>query len=353
VILACALLALAAAPATARTKGATFALQPAGGEPYFIFDAPSGSVAEGEIRVTNTGERSGRARLYAVDATTGPTSGAAYLTEPGTGSRVSAWVQPQVGAVRLEPGESKVVPFTVLVPWGMDSGDFLGGITADPGVRRGRTVKRESSSFRIDVRTLTVIGVQVRVPGPRTPVLAVEGVRAGGIPSYQQLFVGLSNDGNVLLKGRGSIVVRDEGGRELKRARFTIDTFVPRTGIDYPVGVRGKALPEGSYSATVTVRYAGHTVRRTFRFAVDEKAMREVYGSRAPTGGPGSSSMLPIVIAAAVLLLLGLAASSLWFRRRVRQLERQRREDDLRRLDLWSMSPEQLGDRAALGERDD
>jgi hypothetical protein len=351
--LAATLAAFAATPAAARTNAPTFALQPVGGQPYFVFDAASGSVAEGRIRVTNSGDRAGRARLYSVDATTGPTTGAAYLTEPGTGSGLAQWTRPEVASVRLQPGESKVVPFTVLIPWGMDAGDYLGGITADPGIRRGRAVKRNESSFRIDVRTLTVIAVQVRIPGPRVPALAIDGVRAGGIPSYQQLFVGLRNEGNVLVKGSGSVVVRDGDGRTLKRSRFPLDTFVPRTRVDYPVGVSGKALPRGTYRATVTVRYAGRTVRRSFEFKVDARAMREVYGSRAPTSGPGSAAELPFLAGAAVLLLLGVGASWLWFRRRLRRLEAERRENDLRRLELWSLDPEHFREPASLGDRDD
>ena len=353
--LAVAVAGIAAAPAAAsQTHAATFALQPVGGQPYFVFHAAPGSVASGRIRVSNTGDRAGSARLYAVDATTGPTSGAAYLTERDSGSELASWAHAQVAAVVLVPGESQVVPFPVLVPWGARPGDHLGGITADPGVRRGRTVKRKSSSFRIDVRTLTVIAVQVKVPGPHVPALEIDGVRAGGIPSYQQLFVGLRNAGNVLLKGEGSIVVRDEDGHALKRSRFPIDTFVPQTHIDYPVGVSGKSLPKGSYSATVTVRFAGRAVTRTFHFKVDDKALSQVYGSRAPSGGPASGSSLVLLVAGAVLLLLaGFVGSWLGFRRRLRRLEARRRESDLRRLELWAPDAERLQDRESAGDRPD
>ena len=350
------LLALAASPASARAAAATFALQPAGGQPYFVLDAAAGSVASGSIRVTNNGKKPGRARIYAVDATTGPTSGAAYLTEPRGGSRMAEWTHLQAGSVFLRPGESRVVPFTVIVPWGAHSGDYLGGITADPGIRRGRAVKHKGSSFRIDVRTLTVIAVQVRVPGPRSPGLMIDGVRAGGMPSYQQIFVGLRNDGNVLFKGSGSLVVRNEDGRVLKRSSFRLDTFVPDSRIAYPVGVTGKALPKGAYRATVTVHYAGRVVTRTFGFKVDEKALSQVYGSRAPNAGPGSGSRFPILAAAIsvlVLLLLGVAGSWLWFRRRLRRLEARRREDDLRRLELWNLHAERAPDVVAPAERDD
>jgi hypothetical protein len=339
VVLTAVLLAVTAG--SARASAPTFALQPVDAGPYYIFDAQPGSLVEGRIRVANTGSRTGTARLYGVDAATGPTSGATYLTDPGHESSVGEWTHPAVGSVTLRPGETRVVPFQVLVPWGAAPGDHLGGITADAGVRRGRAVKRHASAFRIDVRTLTVIAVQVRVPGTRTPALAIDGIRAGGIPSYQQLFLRLRNPGNVLVKGRGSLVVRSRGGRVLKRAAFALDTFVPDTRIDYPVAVRGKALPKGSYRATITVRYAGRAIRRSFGFEVDDAALREVYGSRAPTSGnPGSGSPFLLIVGAVALLLLGFAGAWAWFRRRIRKLEARHREDDLRRLELWTLEAE-------------
>jgi hypothetical protein len=339
VALTAVLLALTAG--SARASAPTFALQPVGGGPYYVFDSQPGSVIEGRIRVSNTGSHTGTARLYGVDATTGPTSGATYLTDPGRESGVGEWTHPAIAKVRLAPGERRIVPFQVLVPWGVAPGDHLGGITADAGVRRGHAVKRHRSAFRIDVRTLTVIAVQVRVPGARRPALAIDGIRAGGIPSYQQLFLRLRNGGNVLVKGHGSLVVRSRDGRVLKRAAFALDTFVPDSQIAYPVPVRGRVLPKGSYRATITVRYAGRTVSRSFEFKVDDAALSEVYGSGAPTGGrPGSGSPLVLILIAVALLLLGFAGAWLHFRRRIRRLEARRREDDLRRLELWTLQAE-------------
>ncbi len=75
---------------------ANFALQPVLYNPanpltesYFIFDSKPGIVVKSSVRVINTGNAAGIASLYPVDATTGQTSGAVYLskTDPRSGLR--------------------------------------------------------------------------------------------------------------------------------------------------------------------------------------------------------------------------------------------------------------------------
>src|SRR5204863_9610683 len=142
---------------------------------------------------------------------------------------VGAWTHLSIGRVHLRPRQSKIVSFTVRVPKAVRAGDHLGGIVADPGIRRGRAVRRKRSSCRINVRTLTVIAVEAKLPGKRVPQMAISGVTAGGLRGYQQLFLGLRNGGNVLLKGNGSVVVSTMDGKRLKSSAFLLDTFVPQT----------------------------------------------------------------------------------------------------------------------------
>jgi hypothetical protein len=244
------------------------------------------------------------------------------------------------------------VSFTVRVPKGVRSGDHLGGIVADPGVQRGRAVRRNRSSFRVNVRTLTVIAVEARLPGTRVPQMTLQGVTAGGLRSYQQLFLGMRNGGNILYKGSGSVVVSNMDGKRLKASRFALDTFVPQTQIRFPVLVSGKALPAGTYRATVTVYYARRTVTGTFTFKIGKKELAQVFGSKA-TGAPGSGG-IPVwaMIAAGVAILLGgFALAAVFFKRRERKLaERLRR--DIGELELWPVRPDD-GANAAPVTHDD
>ena len=332
--------ALLAAASPAAARGPVFALQPVAKGPYYIFHAKPGQTLSGRVRVVNTGSAAGSARIYAVDATTGATSGASYLTDSARRTDVGAWTRLSTGRVHLRPRQSTTVSFTVRVPRGVRSGDHLGGIVADPGIQHGRAVRRSRSSFRINVRTLTVIAVEQQLPGKHVPQLALQGVTAGGLKGYQQLFLGMRNGGNVLYKGSGSMVVSNMDGKKLKASKFALDTFVPQTQIRFPVLIRGKALPAGTYRATVTVHYANRTVTGTFTFKIGKRELAQVFGSKA-TGEPGAGGIpLWAMVAAGVgILLAGFGVAALWFRRRERRLAARMR--DLEELERWRL---QAGD---------
>ena len=88
---------------------ASFALKPLKYDPaltatksYFILDAKPGDVIHDQIRVVNTGGRTGTAYLYAVDATTGQTSGAVYLSRRFSQSWCPARASRASGRTTLE-----------------------------------------------------------------------------------------------------------------------------------------------------------------------------------------------------------------------------------------------------------
>jgi Bacterial protein of unknown function (DUF916) len=145
-ILACAALlaGLAASPGWAGSGAATFALIPEHYDPslhasqsYFIAVERPGQMYTNSFRIRNLGKQTGTALLYAVDATTGQTSGAVYLDGSKPRRDVGAWVTLGARSVTLAPGQSRIVPVTVHVPAGARPGDHLGGIVAER-TRRSR-----------------------------------------------------------------------------------------------------------------------------------------------------------------------------------------------------------------------
>ena len=323
---------LGATPARADAAGAggtgsaRFALDPQGPESssgYFQFRAGAGTAFSGSIRIANLGNRKGTARLYVVDATTGATTGAVYrdVRDPRRG--VGAWTSLSRATVSLRPGSSTVVRFTTRVPAGMRAGDHLGGITVeDAAMRTAAPATGNRSRFQIRIRRLTIIALQVRVPGPRTPGLALTSLRAGGEGGRQSLFLGIRNEGNVLVKGRGHLVVT-KGGRTVQDQHFPIDTFVPRTAIELPLRVRGRhALGAGDYRAVAVLRYRKRTVRREFTFSISKKAVRQVFGTSA---GP----LTPVTDSPLLTMLLGAGVAAAGFALAALLVSRKRRRRDV------------------------
>jgi WxL Interacting Protein, peptidoglycan binding domain/WxL Interacting Protein, host binding domain len=319
---------LGSSVAHADSGQANFALQPVLFDPsnpltesYFIFDSKPGTVITSHVRVTNSGTAKGSASLYPVDATTGQTSGAVYLNQNDPRKDVGSWLRLGVQQVTLNPGQSQVVSYQITIPGTVRPGQHLGGIVAENLTQSSSP--QSNSAIQIKVKNLTIVAVQVNLPGPAIEQLAGTGVQAGGEHSYQELLVGLSNTGTVMLKPEGTLQVTDAQGQVVKNMSLKLDTFLPQTAINYPVAITGKALNVGDYQATLTLTYGnGQVLHYSTKFTVTQQQLTQVFGTtssktQAPSGigGTGGMQLWQIVLAAGgALALLWVAGSTLYKR---------------------------------------
>jgi hypothetical protein len=116
-ILAALLISMFCPPVVQAAGGeAQFGLKPVFYDPsdpvtasYFIFNARPGSIIHSEVRVINSGTAAGAVSLYAVDATTGQTSGTVFLSRQAPRQDVGAWVTLGTQQLTLAPGQSQIV----------------------------------------------------------------------------------------------------------------------------------------------------------------------------------------------------------------------------------------------------
>lgn len=310
----------AACPAGARTPAAaSFSVAPASPTPtgYFILPGRPGATLHAAVRVVNTGRRAGRATLFAVDAATAERSGAVYLPANAPRRDVGRWISLASTSVRVGAGQSTVIPYRVAIPRGVANGQHLGGVVvADAAVRRTLR-KGAKGSFRLNVKTLSIVAVEVNLPGTVVKKVAPTGVRPAGQAGVQTVELRLRNDGNQLIKPHGALTIASSGGHRLRFSRFVLDTFLPRSTISYPVAVPHRALPPGSYRATVKIQY-GPTA--TFPFTISDQNVKQVFGPHRQ-GAPGTSapSTLLIVLIAIGALIIGFLGAALAFRSRGRR----------------------------------
>lgn len=296
---------------------------------YYRFHASPGQTVRGSVRLVNAGKVAGTADLSVVDAATGATTGAVYQTVGSRSSDVGAWVSLQSAQVTLAPGASKVVAFAVTVPAAARRGQHLGGLVARPLATAAEgEAGTAKHSFRVNIVDQSILAVQVDLPGAARGLLKVRDVHAGGNPGYQTLLLALSNPGEKMVKGRGTVVVSGPAGQVIKRQDFAIDTFLPRTRIEYPLVMRGKALVPGNYRAEVLLHWDGGQSSKTrFTFAVTKKNIVQAYGQKGLAqlpGAPRSGDGLPVALLAGgglLVMLLGFGGTALYFRRRTRELE--------------------------------
>jgi hypothetical protein len=289
-------LAALAVPATAAaaTPPVSFGLRPVGNWPrgFFVYQGKAGGVLHGSVSVVNSGRRTGVVKLYPVDATTGQTSGTVYLTSGEKLRNVGAWISVGARSLTLGPGAHRTVPFTVQVPAGTSAGQHVGGIAAETVGVASSPSSKGKTNVQIRIRNLSIVAVEVNVPGPLVARLEIGAVHAGGRSGYQQLLVHLRNAGNVMLKPRGTLTVDDSGGHRVAEQRFVLDTLLPGTEIDYPVNVTRRGLGAGSYQAHVRIAYAGlggggrSVAVAAPSFRITPKQQNEVFRSAAPATPP-------------------------------------------------------------------
>lgn len=288
---------------TAHAAGgqAQFGLQPVLYDPanpltksYFIFDSKPGVVVKSRVRVTNVGTAKGSVSLYPVDATTGQTSGAVYLNQDDPRKDVGAWITLGAQELTLNPGESQIVSFQMIIPGSVRSGQHLGGIVAENLTPAGTTptpnANKNTGTIQINVKNLTIIAVQVNLPGSPIEHMSASGIQAGGEDGYQRLLVGLNNTGNVMLKPSGTLQVTNAQGQNIGNFSLKLDTFLPQTSIDYPVAINGPALGVGDYQAILNLTYGhGQALHYTTKFSITQQQVTQVFSSNQ-TQAPGTSS---------------------------------------------------------------
>ena len=301
------LLALALAPVAAAAKPAAKPVGPifgvrAIGNPklgYFVYPASAGSVLHGAVAVTNTGDRAGSVKLYTADATTGATSGTVYLTDSRPAG-VGTWISLHSPTLTLKPSQRTVVPFTVHVPARAKAGDYVGGIVAETVLQRQGPQSSHKTNVQIKVRNLSIVAVEVNIPGPQVAKFTIGNVTVGGTTGRQQVFVHLANDGNILAKPKGSITIKASTGAAIQTISFHLDTFLAHTAIDYPIQLK-QALPPGTYVASVRLTYPGSgaaggtaTSSASPQFTVSQENVQKVFKPGKPTNvGPGGVVAAP------------------------------------------------------------
>ena len=302
----------------------SFSLQAVGPDgqslvPYFVLEGATGGQVTGQVQVANRGDSPGSVQLYTVDAVTGQTGGTVLKMREDALTGTGSWIELERDVVTLAPGEGQLIPFVVHIPTNARSGEHVGGIVMEP-VDEGagtQTVGQDEVSFAVEVKTRTAVAVQVNLPGTPVENLEVLGIDLCGHYSRQIMYLNLRNIGTQMFKTNGSLRILDAQSQELQNIRFSIDTFLPGNEIRYPIYVDGEALPAGSYTADLSLRY-GETVqiyRNQLTFDVSEADNVQIFEGREALASPlaaqanelmnGRSTWETAVIGSLGLLLIG------------------------------------------------
>jgi hypothetical protein len=290
-------------PAHAYAAGGTpiLGIQPAYFDPkdpisraYFIFNSHSGALIQNAVRVTNSGSVTGHATLYGTDATTGTTSGAVYLDKTAQRQDVGSWLTIKKSSLTLAPGQSMLVPFQVTLPKNVRSGVHLGGIGMEViPINQPKPITKEGNSVQIQTRIITVIAVEVLLPGVPVEELSATSIQAGGENGYQSLQIALHNTGTMMLKPTGTLEVMTSHGALLQTLPIKMDTFLPMTSIRYPIYLKN-ALGPGDYQIVLMLSYGDHhSLRYSTHFTITAPQVQQAFPTNSPLQPPSENPSLP------------------------------------------------------------
>lgn len=276
---------------------------------YFVINARPGETIEQQLRVTNTGNAAGTARLTPVDATTGQSGGVVYLSPGQKQHNVGPWITMSTQQVTIAPGGSEVVQFQVTVPANATAGEHVAGIVAQNMALQHTTSSSGGSNFQVAIQHLTIVPVEMQLPGPRIEQLLAKGLLVGGYGSKQTVNVNLQNTGNVMVKSQGTLQITDTNGVVLQKFAVSIDMFLPQTSISYAAYVKGTALGPGTYLASLILNYGtGRILNYATTFTVTQQQINQTFGVSPGLQTPWGSVSLPlwltIVIIVAVIIVL-------------------------------------------------
>jgi len=308
-------LCLTAPAGSAAAAGLIVVPTPASGPPlsYFKLAVEGGqSVQAGSIELRNPTARRLRVALLPVNGQTIDTLGSTYATAGSRARGSTRWLRLGQARVTLSPGQSALVPVSVLVPSGVRPGDYLSGVSVEALNQQEQTVKRHGASIASVVRY--AIGVEVSIPGPRSPAIRFSGAGLQRQPAGLVFLLDARNAGNVILQNVKGAALVTRGNRVIARVPLGPGTFVTGTSIAYPVPTPHEQPPQGTiYRVRAYLRYAGGVARldTLVRFGRAAALLQQEYGG--PRASPAGSGGISGWLFAGLGLLTAAVLALLWF----------------------------------------
>ncbi|MFD7432321.1 WxL protein peptidoglycan domain-containing protein [Streptomyces sp. NPDC059818] len=283
----------------------------------FGYTVNPGGEAEDALVVANHGTDPLNLAVYAADGFTTEKGQLDLLTEGKKSRSIGSWVRAGRRNVRIAPGKSAEIPFTVKVPDNAPPGDYVGGILT--------SLKQSDDAEGIAVDRRLGIRIKLRVSGALRPALAVEDVHVDYRGSAAPFARGdatvtyhLHNTGNALLSGTQKVTLNGPFG-----------TLSTEAGT---IAAPPELLPGERWKVTVPVHDVTPALRLTATVAVTP-LITDAAGSTTaldPVRATAHGWAVPWTLLLLLVLVLGAAATAFVLRRRARSRRALREEERVR-----------------------
>jgi hypothetical protein len=306
--------AAAAAPAPPMTV----ALHQPSGTPlsYFQLQARPGlQVSAGTLELRNRRGRPVTVLVDPIGAVTATTLGSAYDVRGLSIRGPAGWTRLASRRLVLAPHGTANVAVTVLPPRSAGPGDYLSGI----GVQALGSPQPTNVGANVAISSTQryAIGVEVRLPGPRHPLIRLTRASITRDPAGVAFSIFGRNAGNVILQNVHGSALITQGPRVVARIPMGPGTFVTGTSIAYPVPTPREQPRQGEvYRVRAVLHHPGGVARldTLVRFGRLDALRQQSFGG--PKAPPEHGGFPALLAALAVIALGALAAALLWWRRR-------------------------------------
>lgn len=232
---------------TTLNAGPSFVIRPlegADGE-FFTLEAEAGTTNELTVVLGNADDEPLELLTYVNDAVpmTNGGFGVADPEVPATGP--ATWIDYPMEIHNFAPGEGVERTFTVTIPDDAKPGQYIAGIslqTAEPLAVEG------SSLFNQIIRK--TIAVFIIVPGEQTPAYDLGEPQIVPGARRAQIMIPVNNTGNVLVKPRGELRLRNKAGETVLTAPIAMGSVYAGTTAPLAVSVPS-SVPVGDYVLSV------------------------------------------------------------------------------------------------------
>lgn len=227
--------------------GPSFVIRPLDGTDgeFFTLEAEAGTTHELTVVLGNADEEPLELLTYVNDAIP-MTNGGFAIAEPEVPATGPAtWIDYPSEVYDFAPEEGLERTFTVTIPEDAEPGQYIAGIslqTAEP-------LEVEGSDFFNQIIRKT-IAVFIIVPGEQAAAYDLGEPEVVPGARRAQIVVPVNNTGNVLVKPRGELTLRDQAGETVLTAPIAMGSVYAGTTAPLSVSVPS-SVPTGDYTLSV------------------------------------------------------------------------------------------------------
>lgn len=189
-----------------------------GSDIRFTYNLDLGEEKRDGLRIVNNGEETVVVKAYSVDAATTPDGSYGLLPEDDPISDIGGWIKLSANEVEIGPLSEKTIPFIIKIPPNVDAGDHFGGLIMEE-------IKTLDTLTGTGVKVVTRVGIRVQetVPGEIKRSFTLTSFDYRYVSAEAKNFlkdlldinrrtvfhVGVKNDGNIKIKPKASLKVKN------------------------------------------------------------------------------------------------------------------------------------------------